>query len=500
MGRASDRVSITPSVRQPITHVGGSTAALSQAMQQCGYCFAAAALFRLASHSRRSGGSVGNMQRNADDKQKREAAWALDSDHVYLGHRQVWEGEALFGLQGEDRRQHVYAIGKTGTGKSTLLRNMILQDIAAGHGVGIIDPHGDLAEELLDHIPPWRADDLVYFNPADQEHPIGLNLLRSSVPADQRHLVSSGIVGAFKSIWRDSWGPRLEYLLYAAVAALSECQNVTLLGVQRMLVDSRYRSWVLDQVKDPAVRSFWLMEFAGYDRRFLSEVISPVQNKVGQLFMAAPVRNVLGQVKSKIDMRFMMDDKRIFIANLSKGKLGADKANMLGALLVTEFQLAAMSRADVPEAGREDFFLYIDEFHNFSTDSFASILSEARKYRLCLTLSHQYMAQLPQDLLDAVLGNVGTIISFRVSDADAQILAREYAGDYTAAQFVELANRQIRVRPLQGGRTRASFVAQTLEPLCFGYGRKEKLLARSRQKYASRRDVVEDKIRRWMGG
>src|SRR4029077_6961912 len=261
-----------------------------------------------------------------------------------------------------------------------------------GFGVGVIDPHGDLAEELLDCIPPWRTDHVLYFNPADSDFPIGFNLVRSSV--DQRnYLQSSGVVGAFKHLWRDSWGPRLEYILYASVAALMECENVSLLGVPRMLVDARYRSRILKQVRDPIVLSFWENEFARFDKRFVAEVIAPIQNKVGQLLMAAPLRNVFGQVKSKIDPRFIMDNERIFIANLSKGRLGEDKTNLLGSLLVSKFQTAAMERADIPEESRKDFYLYIDEFPNFATDSFAAILSEARKYRLNLTLSHQYIDQ-----------------------------------------------------------------------------------------------------------
>jgi hypothetical protein len=365
-----------------------------------------------------------------------------------------------FGHSRADRRYHTYALGKTGTGKSTLLWNLILQDIAAGEGVGLIDPHGDLAWDILDHIPKWRTDHVVYFDPADREYPIGLNPLHN-VPKDQRHLVSSGVISAFKSVYRESWGPRLEYLLFATIAALLECENVTLLGVQRMLVDAPYRDWVVRQVKDPAVRAFWTEEFAGYDKRFLAEVISPVQNKVGALFMAAPIRNILGQVRSKVDARFMMDRGRIFIANLSKGRLGEDKANLLGAFLVTQFQLAAMARSDTPEESRSDFYLYVDEFHNFATDSFASILSEARKYRLCLTLSHQYIDQLRPEVRDAVFGNAGTLISFRVGESDARVLEREFGGEYAAKHFSDLANHQVAVKLVQGGATTQPFVGHT---------------------------------------
>ena len=223
----------------------------------------------------------------------------------------------------------MYCIGKTGTGKTTLLRNLILQDIYNGQGVGVIDPHGDLAHELLDDIPSWRTDDVVYFNPADLDYPIGFNLLER-VPVERRPRIASGLVGAMKSIWRDSWGPRLEYILYAAIAALLDCENVSILGIQRMLVDEQYRRWVVKQVRDPVVKAFWMNEFERYEAKFMAEVTAPVQNKVGQLLMSPPIRNILGQVRRKIDPRFMMDNRRIFIANLSKGFLGEDKANLLG--------------------------------------------------------------------------------------------------------------------------------------------------------------------------
>lgn len=302
------------------------------------------------------------------------------NDHgiVYIGDRHVWGGQQPFGLRRADRRQHLYAIGQTGAGKTSLLRNLLIQDIAAGEGVGLIDPHGDLAHDLLDHIPPWRTDHVVYFNPADHEHPFGLNLLQR-VPPARRHLVASGVVGAFKSIWRDSWGPRLEFLLYACVAALLEAEDATVLGIPRLLGDGPYRERVLARVRDPVLRSFWTREYAGWDKRYRSEAAGPVLNKVNQLLMAPPVRNVFGQIRTRFDARFTMDNRRIFIANLAKGLLGEDKASLLGAILLMQFHLAAMGRADVPERDRPDFFLCVDEFTSFSTDSFAFMLSESRK-------------------------------------------------------------------------------------------------------------------------
>jgi hypothetical protein len=235
-------------------------------------------------------------------------------DEVYIGNRIHWGQSTSCSIRAPDRRHHLYTIGQTGVGKSTLLRNLILQDIYLGHGVGLIDPHGDLAEDILDQIPSWRVNDVVYFDPADQDYPIGVNLLHD-VPMEKRHLVASGVVSAFRSIWGDSWGPRMEYILHAAVAALLDCQNASILGIQRMLVDPKYRHWVVKQVKDPAVRAFWTMEFPNYDKRFAAEAVAPIQNKVGQLVLAPPIRNVLGQVGCTIDARFMMDEGRIFIAS-----------------------------------------------------------------------------------------------------------------------------------------------------------------------------------------
>ena len=419
-------------------------------------------------------------------------------DEEYIAHigKRVVSGQP-FGIERSARRQHLYTVGKTGTGKSTLLRNMLLQDVWAGEGVALIDPHGDLAKEVLDHIPSWRAEDVVYFSPGDQEYPVGFNLLQD-VPREKRHLVTSGIVGAFKSIWKDSWGPRLEYVLYAAIAALLDTENATLLGVQRMLVDKSYRQWVVRQIRDPVVRGYWEDEFESYDARFRKEAIAPIQNKVGQLLMAAPVRNVLGQVRRKIDPRFMMDHRRILIADLSKGKLGEDKANLLGALLVTAFQQAAMSRVDVPEAERHDFHLFVDEFSNFSTDSFASMLSEVRKYGLCLVLSHQYTAQLSNEIRGAVLGNVGSTVAFRVGSADAKLLNEEFDEQFGSGRFTGLADFEACVRLHEDGGIDVPFVGKTWPPMGTRTNRAQRIIRRSRERYGVARSIVEEKIERWM--
>jgi hypothetical protein len=421
----------------------------------------------------------------------------MHEQDAFIGIREVWGGDMPFLLRAADRRQHVYVIGKTGTGKSTLLRNLIVQDLEAGRGVGLIDPHGDLAEELLDFIPPWRTDHVVYFNPADREYPVGFNVLAAN-SIEERQLVASGLVSIFKSIWKDSWGPRLEYILSAAVAALQECENVSLLGLQRMLVDARYRQWVVRQVKDPIVRAFWLVEYDGYDSRLLSESIAPIQNKVGQLLISPTIRNILGQVRSTFDVSFVMNKKRIFIANLAKGRIGEDKSNLLGALLVSQFHLAALKRAAMPEPERQDFHLFVDEFPSFATDSFASILSESRKYHLSLVLAHQYLGQLREEIRDAVFGNVGTMIAFRTGEPDGRLLAREFGSGYTSEHLTTLGNFQGRVKLLHDGAHEEPFLARMSLPLGVRYDRRENVIRRSRERFTTSRATVEERIRRWM--
>ena len=419
-------------------------------------------------------------------------------EHAFtqLGELAHWGDSAPFGLGARERRQHLYVVGKSGVGKTTLLQNLIVQDIAQGRGIGVIDPHGDLAEALLDQIPPHRLHEVIYFNPADPDFAIGLNPIQGH---DRSHLTASGIVDCFKSIWRDSWGPRMEYTLYAAVAALLDCENVSFLSLQRMLSDGRYRDWVVRQVKDPVVRSFWENEFARYEPKFAREVVAPIQNKVGQLLMAAPLRHVLGQVRNRIDARSIMDSGNIFIANLAKGRLGEDKSNLLGSLLVTQFKLAAMSRTDMSEAERRDFGLVIDEFQNFSTDSFASILSESRKYRLGLVLSHQYTSQLSESVRDAVFGNVGSLISFQVGSADANLLAQEFGHDYKASTFTELGRYEVCVKLLSERGQNSASLGRTYPPFEIRHGRRGSIINLSRQRYASPRRDVEEKINRWMG-
>jgi hypothetical protein len=428
-------------------------------------------------------------------------------EHIYIGKRNDWGNDTLFGLSHTDRRQHVYIVGQTGTGKSTLLLNSLIQDIALGHGCGLIDPHGDLAEELLRHIPPHRVRDVVYFNATDTDHPIGFNLLARVEPALQ-HLAASDVVEVFKSIWGESWGPRMEYLLYACTAALMECQNVTLLAIPRLLTDPNFREWVVKQVNDPAVRAFWCHDFERYSGNansrsggFGDQAVDPVINKVGRLLMARPLRNILGQVGNSLDLPFIMDHGRILIANLSKGSLGADKADLLGSFLVNRFQLAAMGRVHLGTSSRRPFYLYVDEFQNFATDSFQTILSESRKYGLSLTLAHQHLRQVPERITNAVFGNIGTMISFRVGEHDAELLAAEYGGTrpYSAGRFSGLANYEICVKLLEHGSYGEPFVGRTLPPLEMDHGRCKQIVRFSRERYGTPQEVVEGRISRWIG-
>lgn len=418
--------------------------------------------------------------------------------HNHIGTRLHWGIERPFTLSADARHQHLYTIGKSGSGKSTFLKSLITQDIYAGRGVALIDPHGDLAEEIFSYIPPSRSEDVIYFNPAERDHPVAFNVLHS-VPEHLRPLVASGVVGAFKNIWIDSWGPRLEYILYASVAALLDCENTSLLGVPRMLSDSDYRRWVVRQIRDPIVRGFWENEFESYDRHFLIQAISPIQNKVNQLFMAAPLRNVLAQVNTKIDPRQVMDEGKIFIANLSKGRIGEDKTRLLGSLLSTWFATVAMSRCDTLEELRNPFYLFIDEFQNFATGSFASILSEARKYRLSLTLSHQYIGQLTRELRDAVFGNAGTIVSFQIGETDAEIVAREYGfASGAGGSLTTLSRGDVYVKTHRDGEAIEPFLARVDLPHMPRYSRRDKLARRSHEKYATPLPIVEGRIERWL--
>ncbi|MFA4998695.1 MAG: type IV secretion system DNA-binding domain-containing protein [Candidatus Paceibacterota bacterium] len=412
-----------------------------------------------------------------------------------------------FGIKIDDRRRHVYVIGKTGMGKTNMVENMAIQDIQAGRGVGFIDPHGEAAENILDFIPADRVNDVVYFNPADIENPVAFNVMEQIDP-EHRHLVAAGLMGVFKKIWPDVWSARMEYILNNTILALLEYPNSTLLGVNRMLSDIEFRRKVVDKVTDPMVKSFWTQEFAKYTQRLEVEATAAIQNKVGQFISNPLIRNIIGQVKSTVDMREIMDGGKILIANISKGRIGEDNSRLLGALVITKLQLAAMSRVDTPEEKRRDFYLYVDEFQNFATESFCNILSEARKYRLDLTLGNQYIAQLDEmtasgrstQVRDAVFGNVGTMICFRVGAEDAEFLEKEFMPEFVAADFVNLGKYNIYVKLMIDGLSCRPFSAQTLPPFPNPEkSNRESIIKVSRERYGTPQKIIEDKISKWIG-
>ncbi len=424
----------------------------------------------------------------------------MEKEHIIHFAKTSYHGkEKEFGIKTDDRRRHIYIIGKTGMGKSCLLENMAIQDIQNGQGVGIVDPHGELAENLLDFIPKNRINDVVYFNPADIDYPIAFNVMEK-VDFTHRHLISAGLLGVFKKIWPDVWSARMEYILNNTILALLEIPGTTLLGINRMLSDKEYRDKIVSKITDPTIKSFWVREFAQYPPKFREEAIAPIQNKVGQFISSPMIRNIVGQVKSSINIREVMDEGKILILNLSKGRIGEDPAKLLGALLITKLQLAAMSRIDVPEEERRDFFLYVDEFQNFATEAFVTILSEARKYRLCLVLAHQYIAQMEEVVRDAVFGNVGTIIAFRVGAPDAEFLEREFEPEIKMNDLVNLPKYNIYLKLMIDGVTSRPFAAATLPP--FPRPEKsyrEKIISLSRERYGTKREKVEEKIARWSG-
>jgi hypothetical protein len=372
-----------------------------------------------------------------------------------------------FGIKAKDRQRHMYVIGKTGMGKSTLLENMAAQDIMNGEGMAFIDPHGSAAETLLEYIPEHRVNDVVYFAPFDIEHPIAFNVMEDVGP-DKRHLVVSGLMSTFKKIWVDAWSARMEYILTNALLALIEYPDTTLLSVNRMFVDKEFRDRVVAYTKDPAVKAYWTDEFANYTERFAAEALPAIQNKVGQFTGNPLIRNIIGQPHSSFDIRKMMDEKKILIVNLSKGLIGETNANLLGSMLTTRIYLAAMSRADLPVNVMKqmpNFYFYVDEFQSFANSTFANILSEARKYHLNLIIAHQYVDQMEEDVRSAVFGNVGTTIAFRVGPFDAEILETVFAPQFMAVDLVNLGFAQIYLSLMIDGIGSTPFSAVTLPHL-----------------------------------
>jgi hypothetical protein len=416
-----------------------------------------------------------------------------------------------FTIDAETRRRHLHVVGQTGAGKSTLFANLIAQDLGAGRGVGLIDPHGSLALGALGCVPSRRAHEVVYLDPADMERPIGFNVL-DGVRLDQHAVAADGVVSAFHHVWPESWGPRLEYLLTHAVRALLANPGSTLLGVPRLFTDDRYRMRILAKVRDPVLLAFWRNEWDSYDARFRNEATAPILNKLGKVLADNRLRNIVAQPKSTIDLRRMMDEGRILIVNLAKGPLGEGTSHLLGALMSTALATAALSRADTPEDQRRPFYLYADEFQNYASTGFAVILSEARKYALSLTLGHQYLGQLPENLRQAVLGNAASFIAFRVGAEDAPLLAAhlslkpevEMSGmGYRTTEPVEILVRlpdfhAVARTLVDETPTEATFLEMLPPPKPIN-NRPQRLIANSRTRFGHDRRAVESKIARFLG-
>ena len=395
----------------------------------------------------------------------------------------------MFGINRVDRGRHLYIIGQTGVGKSGLLELLTISDIYSPYGFAVVDPHGDYAINILKRIPEERAKDVIYFNPADTDFPIAFNPMEV-IDAKLKSHTASELIGVLKRMF-ESWGPRLEYILRYSILALLDYPNATMLDITRILTDKKFRYEVLEHVNDPVVKNFWFVEFASWNDKFAAEAVAPVLNKVGAFTANPVVRNIIGQPKSSFNVRKIMDERKILIVNLSRGLIGEDNAGLLGALLVTKIQLGAMSRADIPPEERSPFYLYVDEFQNFATDSFATILSEARKYGLNLTVANQYISQMSQEVRDAVFGNVGSIISFRTSADDARVMLKYFEPAFLDGDLVHMHNRDFVVSMTIDGDKVQAFSATTLPLPEYGQDYSAEIVAESRAKYAVVRGHIE---------
>jgi hypothetical protein len=396
-----------------------------------------------------------------------------------------------FGIKDSDRLRHIYVIGKTGTGKSTLLMNMAISDIIRGNGLCLIDPHGDIAESILEYVPAERVKDVIYFNATDDRVPIGFNPL-SNVSPKYHHLVASNLVSTFKKIWADFWGPRMEHILRFSLLTLLYYPKATLLDIQPLLTDAYFRTGVLFYVKDPTIIAFWRNEFDKYPPALKSEAIAPILNKTGLLLASLPIRYIIGQHQCGFNMQEIMDEKKILICNLSKGQIGEESAMLLGSMILTAIQSAALFRASYDPTVRYPFYLYVDEMHSFVTLSFADILAEARKYGLSLFLTHQYIDQLHEKIRAAVFGNVGTIISFRIGTTDAEVLAKEFHPVFSENDLVSLPTFAMYLKLMIDGTTSRPFSAKTIPLPKYGKSYKPDIVAASQVTYGSPREEVDE--------
>ena len=383
---------------------------------------------------------------------------------TFFGQTNYRNEKKKFGIKKKDRRYHMYLVGKTGMGKSTLISNMVFSDLKEKEGLCLLDPHGDLVEKVLKESRCFRKEDLIYFNPQESGKTLAFNPLEVPDPS-QSHLIVSALISVFKKIWFDSWGPRMEYILRNALLTLVEFPNSTLFHLQQILSDGRFRKIMTDRVEDDMLKAFWANEFDKYSERFRQEAIAPIQNKIGQFLSNKVLRRVISQPKSSFDFRKIMEEGKILLVNLSKGKIGEDSASLLGAMLIAKIGLTALGRQDIPEEERKDFYLYVDEFQSFATSSFVDILSEARKYRLNLILANQYLGQIDEKIREAILGNVGTIVSFRVGAEDARHISQEFYPVFNQDDLVNLPAYSIYLKLMIDGKTSPPFSAETLQPI-----------------------------------
>ncbi|MFC1600184.1 type IV secretory system conjugative DNA transfer family protein [Patescibacteria group bacterium] len=425
-----------------------------------------------------------------------DAPKSRNKDTSFFGVTNYHNNFDEFGIDRSDRRRHLYVVGKSGTGKSKLLELFISEDIKNGEGVAVLDPHGDLVDNIVRMIPEHRKDDVIYFDPGDVDFPVAFNPL-VKVDESLKMQMTVGFINIFKKLFGDNWSDRLEHVLRYTVLALLDSENTTVLSILKMLSDKNYRQTITARIQDSVVKNFWVNEFAGWSEKFDAEAITPLLNKVGQFVATNMIRNIIGQPDNKFNIREVMDKKKILLMKVSKGLLGEENSNLLGAMIVTQIYQAAMSRADTPEAEREDFYLYVDEFQNFATETFEEIMSEARKYKLNLTIAHQFVGQLTPKMIKTVFGNVGSMLSFRVGAEDAQVLENEYNPVFKVRDIINLAVRDFYIKMSVNGEVRKPFSGRTLEVIQPKDDYTEEIISQSRIKYATPVGQVDEMLTHW---
>ncbi len=415
----------------------------------------------------------------------------------FFGETNYRNEKRIFGIKRIDRRRHLYVVGKTGSGKSKLLELLLISDILSGAGCGLLDPHGDLAEEMLKFVPKERIKDVVYINPSDKDYPIGFNPLEPVTDYESRQHLSTFFIAIFKKLFAASWNQRMEHLIRYITLALLETPDSNVMGIPRILSDTSFRQRVIMQIKDPVVKGFWTNEFSASAEQYSKEAVVPIMNKVGQFIANPIVRNMIGQMNNALNFTKFMDEGKIVLMNISKGKLGDENAALLGALFITKIQQAALERARIPEEERRDFYFYVDEFQNFATEAFSYILSEARKYHLDLTIAHQYIAQLPEDVKATAFGNVGSLISFAVGGDDAAYLSKEFSPIFSANDLISISNREMYIKMSVDGKLTTPFSAKTITVPKPKDNFVQEILSHSRLTYGKNRVSVENEIKRW---